>query len=283
MTTGKATTVARRTLIGAAAATLLTACSSEQSRSADLQKQFAREAGVTSVTLTTYTPNESIFLTYWKGEATLADDLSGDEQGRLLARFFELATAAGLTVDHMSGVTFHLPAATSVSVSHLLLDANQAAEAVQLVHHWEGATATVGTGIGKPSLWVRNVVSREEALDVVRSAASLEALVWPASFTTEVSLLDGKVPDGYTVWTDRPVSASDLSFMVPVGAWLTAYGAAGFTLGFTSTDRVRLVVDTSSDESASLKGLIQTANAMDVSFELTATRVGQSSPYLTSP
>jgi hypothetical protein len=274
--------VTRRTVLAVAAAALLAGCSSEDSAVAGLQKRYAAEAGVSSVTLSTFTPNEGIFTKDARGDVTLAEDTTTEQQAALVARFFEYAQSAGLTTQHLAEINFHMPHGSSVTIRFLMLDSAQSTEVVTALAVVPGASATVEVGAPLPGIWIDSTVNREVAKNIVASAALVAAVPYGQLFSTEVSVGDRAV-NAYTVLADHRIGVGELRFAAVVQAWLATHPTDGFILPFSSADNARIVIRTVADESEGIRALAGSARAAGIGNRIDAYLVHGAAAYLSIP
>jgi hypothetical protein len=274
--------VTRRAVLAVAAAALLAGCSSEDSAVAGLQKRYAAEAGVSSVTLSTFTPNEGIFTKDARGEVTLAEDTTTEQQAVLVARFFEYAQSAGLTTQHLAEITFHMPHGSSLTIRFLMLDSARSTEVVTALAAVPGASATVEVGAPLPWNRIMSTVTRETAKDIVGSAALVSAVPFGPLFSTEMTVGD-KAVNPYTVLADHHIGVGEVRFAADVAAWLATHPTEGFILPFSSADNTRMVVVTLADESEGVRALASSARAAGIGNEVDAYLVNGAVAYLSIP
>lgn len=274
--------VTRRTVLAVATAALLAGCSSEDSRVAGLQKRYAAEAGVSSVTLSTFTPNEAIFTKNAEGDVTLAEDTTTEQQAALVARFFEYAQSAGLTNRDLAGINFHMPHGSSLTIRSLMLDSAQSTEVVTALAAVPGASATVEIGAPLPWNRIDSTVNREVAKNIVASAALVAVVPYGPLFSTEVTVSD-KAVNTYTVMADHRIGVGELRFAAEVQAWLATHPTDGFILPFSSAENARIDVTTVADESEGVRALARSARAAGIGNEVDAYLVHGGVPYLSVP
>ena len=274
--------VTRRTVLALTAAALVAGCSSEDSAVPALQKRYAAEAGVSSVTLSTFTPNEGIFTKDWRGEVTLADGLTVEQQSALVARFFEYAQSAGLTSQHLAEIIFHMPQGSPLTIRFLLLDGAQSTEVVTALAAVPGASATVEVGVPLPWNRITSTVTRETAKNIAGSTALVSAVPYGPLFSTQVAVGDREV-NPYTVLADHDIGVGELLFAADVQAWLATHPTEGFILPFSSADNARIVIRTVADESEGVRALASSARAAGIGTGIDAYLVRGSSAYLSIP
>jgi hypothetical protein len=274
--------VTRRTVLAVAAAALLAGCSSVDSAVAGLQKRYAAEAGVSSVTLSTSTQNEAIFAKNARGDVTLAEDTTTEQQAALVARFFEYAQGAGLKTNDLAEINFHMPHGSSLTIRFLMLDSAQSTEVVTALAAVPGASATVEIGAPLPGIWIDSTVNREVAKNIVASAALVAAVPYGPLFSTEVSVGDQAVHT-YTVMADHRIGVGELRFAAEVQAWLATHPTDGFILPFSSADNASIDVTTVADESEGVRALARSARAAGIRNEVDAYLVQGRVPYLSIP
>jgi hypothetical protein len=272
--------VTRRTVLAVATAALLAGCSSQDSRVAGLQKRYAAEAGVSSVTLSTFTPNESIFAKKAEGDVTLAEDTTTEQQAVLVARFFEYAQGAGLTTHDLAEINFHMPHGSSLTIRFLMLDSAQSTEVVTALAAVPGASATVEGPL--PCTRIDSPVNRETAKNIVASAALVSAVPYGPLFSTEVTVSD-KAVHTYTVMADHRIGAGELGFAAEVQAWLATHPTEGFILPFSSAENASITIRTVADESEGVRALARSARAAGIGNEVDAYLVQGRVPYLSIP
>lgn len=275
--------VTRRTVLAVATAALLAGCSSEDSAVAGLQKRYAAEAGVSSVTLSTFTPNEAVGTKNWRGDVAFSPSTTPEQQGSLIARFFEYAQSAGLAARDMSAISFAGPHGASVIVRFLMLDGEQSTEVATLVAAAPGASATIEVGSPLPSLRIASTVTRQEAMNVVRSVAWMANVPAAEHFTTQLSVSDHQVPYPYTVSADHHVGAAEARFAVVVQAWLASHPTVGFVLPFSSADNARIIAYTVADESAGIQSLARSAREAGIVTGIDGYLSEGGVPYLSIP
>ena len=274
--------VTRRTVLTLTAAALLAGCSSEDSAVPVLQERYAAEEGVSSVTLSTFTPDEGIFTKDWRGEVTLADGLTVEQQSALVARFSEYARSAGLTTQHLTELAFHMPRSSSLTMRFLLLDSAQSTEVVTALAAVPGASATVEVGVPLPSNRITSTVTREVAQNIVGSATLLAGLPYGPLFTTEVAVGD-KAVNPYTVLADHLIGDGELQFAADLQAWLATHPTEGVILPFSSADNARIVLRTVADESEGVRTLGSSARAAGIGTMIDAYLVHGSTAYVSIP
>lgn len=269
-------------MLAVAAAALLAGCSSEDSAVPTLQQRYGAEAGVSSVTLSTFTPNEAMFTKNVQGDATLAEDTTTQQQTVLVGRFFEYALAAGLTAAHLASITFHLPHGSSATVRFMTLDSAQSAEVVAALAAVPGGGATVEVGAPLPWIRIASTVSRDAAQNILASATLVAGVPYGKLFSTEVSVSDRKT-NPYTVVADHQIGAGELRFAADVQAWLASHPTDGFILPFSTSDTARIAVRTVADESDGIRALGNSARAAGIKNRIDAYRTDGSAPYLSIP
>jgi len=274
--------VTRRTVLAVATAALLAGCSSEESRVAGLQRRYAAEVGVSSVTLSTFTPNEAIFAKNAEGDVTLAQDTTTEQQAALVARFFEYAQGAGLTTHDLAEINFHMPHGSSLTIRFLMLDSAQSTEVVTALAAVPGASATVEGGAPLPWNRIISTVRRETAKNIVGSAALVSAVPYGPLFSTEVTVSD-KAVHTYTVLADHRIGVGELPFAAEVQAWLATHPTDGFILPFSSADNARIAIRTVADESEGVRALARSARSAGIGNRIDAYLVHGAAAYLSIP
>ncbi len=273
--------IGRRAVLGAALVAALSACGGVDSGVADkvakLQSAYAKEQGVTSVTLAASLTSGS-YTTIWRGEVTLADGLSLVDQARLLVRLFELARSLGLPDTRFDWVSVNLPGPTHVTV-HLPLDQAWATDLVTVLAQAPGADG----GLDDRALDLNVTLAAPDLVSFVDVATPVLTITPPTSFALRAGAQYGKFPDQSSLATDHHLSHQERSALPLFTAWLTAHRTTQYHVVFSDIERGIVHLETAADETEAVKALAATMSALGIRSEYTAALTGTQQPYLSIP
>lgn len=277
--------IARRLLLGLVAAVALAGCARVDpavvAKVNKLQEQYAKEPGVTGVDLSTFLVTES-FDTGWRGTITLADTTTKEDQARLVARFFDLATSIEVPQKHFDGISVQLPKGTTIS-THVVLDEALATEVVTALGLLpDGATGGCSAGT-PPGLTLTVVLPTTDPALFVSAAGNLVTIARPSSFATTVTVHMETSPNESTVYATRELTSAEEGFLATLPAWLAVHRTEW--LGVPIDDRANSLIrlGTKTDESTAVRQLAQAARAAGFKQQIDAYLVGTYSPYLSIP
>lgn len=273
--------IGRRAVLGAALVIALSACAQVDagvtSKVAKLQSEYAKEQGVTSVTLTASLKNES-FTTIWWGKATLADGLSPDDQARLLVRLFDLAGSLGLPTGQFDWLAFTLPGKTQVTV-HRPLDQAWATDLVTTLAKAPGATA----GLDDRTLTLNVTVAAPDLVSFVDAATPILTLAQPMSFGLSAGAQYGTFPAESSLATDHHLSDQELSVLPLFKAWLVAHRTTEYHVMLSDSEKGAVTLRTAADETDAVKAFATAVSALGIRSSYLAYLGGAQQPYLSIP
>lgn len=273
--------IGRRAVLGAALVAALAGCAQVDAgmarKVAKLQEQYGHEQGVTSVSLSASLKNES-FTTIWNGEATLAEGLGVDDQARLLARLFELATSLGLPAGQFDRMVFHLPGASQVNVM-LFLDRAKAADLAATLALAPGANAS----LDDQSCHLNVTLAAADLVSFVGVATPILTIAQPASFRLVAGAQYGTFPDQSSLATDHAMTPGELAFLPQFTSWLAVHRTTEYQVVFSDSEQGIVHLYTVADETDAVKALAAAGQALRLRSEYWAYLEGGQVPYLKIP
>ena len=276
--------MSRRGLLGMVAVVgALAGCSTVSSGAAKLQKSYAAEDGVASVTVTSRWQQETILHDIWSADVSFADGLTADRMAQLLARFFQLATSAGLSADRFDTATFGWSTGAALSTS-VMLDASQSAELMATMTSQTGASGSVAAGT-PPLFGMRWVRDAQDAVAFLDAAQPLVSVPRAASFVTSVIVETAiALPSqGFRLRSDSALTEGYARLLVFLRSWLSAHRVLAFDIPLSRDVDGVLSVTTSDDQTAPVRALAAMVRTAGIPARVDGYLAGGADPYVSIP
>jgi len=276
--------MSRRGLLGMIATIgALAGCSTVSSGASKLQKSYAAETGVASVTVTSRSQQNTINHDVWSADVSFGNGLSTDRQSQLLARFFELATSAGLPADRFDSAIFRWATGASLA-TYILLDANQSGELIATMSQAGDATASVAVG-NPPLFGVQFVRDAQDAVAFLDAAQPLVSVPRAASFVTSVIVETAiALPSqGFRLRSDSALTEGYARLLVFLRSWLSAHRVLAFDIPLSRDVDGVLSVTTSDDQTAPVRALAAMVRTAGIPARVDGYLAGGADPYVSIP
>lgn len=276
--------MSRRGLLGmVAVAGALAGCSTVSSGASKLQKSYAAETGVASVSVLSSWQQETILYDIWSADVLFADGLAADRKAQLIARFFELASRAGLPSDRFEYVGFRWAKETHLT-ARIPLDAGQSAELLGTIGQAEdgGGSVSAGSPPHFGVLWVRDAQDGVAFLDAAQPLLSVPR---GASFFTHIAVESKMVlpSEGFRLSSDRALTEGDLRLLSFLRSWLPAHRALSFDIPLSRDVDGVLMVTTPDDQTAAVRQLAAVVRTAGIPATINGYRLGSTDPYVSIP
>jgi hypothetical protein len=276
--------MSRRGLLGMVAVIgALAGCSTVSSGASKLQKSYAAETGVASVSVISRWQQETIFHDIWSADVSFVDGLAADRKAQLIARFFELASRAGLPSDRFDYVIFRWAPGTDLTTS-ILLDAGQSAELLGTIGQAAGGGGSVDAG--RPPdfgvLWVRDAQDGVAFLDAAQPLLSVPRA---ASFFTSIAVESKMLlpSQGFRLMSDRALTEGDLRLLSFLRSWLPAHRVLSFRIPLSRDVDGVLRVTTPDDQTAAVRQLAAVVRTAGIPATINGYKLGDTDPYVSIP
>ena len=270
-------------MLGLAAALALAGCATDPvvaARVKMVQDRYSKEAGVTSADLHASLKNESFDTTWW-GTVTLDDAITIEDQARLIARFFEIATQVGGLKENFEWIIVNLPRRRSMSLSSPVDEARATGILTTLDLLPEGSTGGYDGSSMLLEMQVKLPAMAVEAF--VPAAIDLVTIARPQSFPTEVTVTMGSLPDESMIYAARDLTSSEKSFLAALPAWLALLKTSWLVVPIDDSSTSLIRIATAEDESSAVRELALLARTAGFKQQIDAYLVGTYSPYLSIP